>query len=198
MGLRNLAERAHDQTLKRALLNAFALLTDQEIYQVCENLAGAAPDTAAATIIDLLGPEGDRVAVMLPGIWAPGVLADSAIAAQVLTASASFKGKRGPSKDELKKAIDSVGLSPIETEAAHIDIEKVGVSALEWGGAGIILSNILISLLSKGIPAMRFATKIPRLIRAVGALGAAGYGAASSAVEQQSRPPLPLPPRGND
>jgi hypothetical protein len=165
MSLRDLAENAENKTLLRSVMNAFALLNDLEILQVCESITSMSSSAAADTIIELVGPESARAASVLPGLWAPASLADLEVASKVVVAAAGFKGKSSPSKDDLRKAIDALALSPAEKQAAHVDMEKVAESGLTWGLFGRLLADGVIAILARRIPLLRFAPRTQFLLK---------------------------------
>jgi hypothetical protein len=166
MSLRDLAENVENKSLQRSVMNAFALLNDLEILQVCEAITNMSASAAADTIIELVGPESARAASVLPGRWAPASLADLEIASKVVVAAAIFKGKGAPSKDDLKRAIEALALSPAEKQAAHVDVEKVAESGLTWGLFGRLLADGVIAILAKRIPLLRFAPRSQFLLKA--------------------------------
>lgn len=193
MSLSAIHQHEEDKTLKQAIRNAFALLTDADIFRVCEALANGSPSAATASIIEIVGPESGRVAALLPALWSPLTLADEPIAAKVVVAATAFKGRGAPTKEELKKAVDTFASTPEEARAAHIDIERTAASAIEWGFAGKLIADLAISFLTKRLPMLKFATRLPFGIRAAGLLGGATYGAAREASREGA--PLPLPPK---
>lgn len=191
MSLRDIADRREDHRLKAAILNCFALLTDEDILRVCDAIGQMSGPGAASTIIGLLGPESARVATILPAMWAPATLASESIAAQLVTAAGNFRGKDGPSKAELHKAVDALELSPSEKQSVHIDVEKTAVSALDWAFLGRMLASGVVAILQRRLPMLKYAENIPALIRGIGTVGGAIYGAEHEIAHEREAPALP-------
>lgn len=195
MSLRDLAEHARDKQLKCAFRNAFAILTNAEIYAVCEAMSGMSPAAAADTIIELLGPEEERVATLIPATWGAGDLADRDVAAKLLAASASYVGKP-PTKDDAKKTADALPLTQEEKQDLEKDIEHSVLGAVDWGMVGLVLSKVAIAVVAKRLPILRFAPNSQAIIKGVGTVAGAAFGAYRAHEEalQQQQKPTYLPP----
>jgi hypothetical protein len=185
MSIRSLLNEREDHTLKRSIRNAFALLTNAEIQQVCSELTNLEAGTSAAMIIELVGPEATRVASILPTLWEPAALADGEIASKVVVAAAGIKGSPVPRKEDVRRAIDNLDLSPADKSAAVQSIEKVAVSALDWALIGKFLGDITVAILARKFPMLRVASRIPFGIRAAGAVAGAAVGV------ERALPPMP-------
>jgi hypothetical protein len=189
MSLRSLISDREDHELKRAIRNAFALLPNMDIQHVCSALADTDPGAAAAMIIELVGPESDRVAAILPTLWEPGTLSDPEIASAVVVGAAKMKGTEKPTKDDVRKALGALALPPQDTKAASDTLQNVAESAVTWGLTFRLLGDVALSLLSRKLIALRVASRIPFLAKTAATLGGVIFGAERA---------LPLPPVGSE
>jgi len=192
MSLRTLAAQASDRSLRAAILNSFALLTDAQIFEVCTEICGMTPAAASDTIIDLLGPESARVASILPSMWAPASLADADIASKVVIAAGNFATQSTTTKAQVEKALSALDLTAQERHSVHIDLEKTAVSAIDFAMIGRLLASGVVALLQRRVPMLKYAENIPGLIRLAGTAAGAAFGArheVETEREQQLLPP---------
>jgi len=181
MSLSDITERENDRRLRRDIRNVMPLLSNQSILMLCEAIASAGPRAAADTIISIIGPEEARPAMVLPDAWDPGDLADPATVAQILTALGLVAGKVGATKDQAKAGLGLLNLDEHDRVRVVNEIEHAAVGAVEWGLLGRMIMNVGISLLSRKLPALRYATRVPGLLR-LGATAAGAVGGATSSI----------------
>jgi hypothetical protein len=188
MSLADLNRREDDKRLRCAIQNAFALLTDSEILEVCTELSGSSPASASAAIINLVGPESGRVGALLPAQWAPNVLADQDVAAMVLTSIGKNAGATSASKDDVAKTVNTLPITPEEGKAIISNLDKEVTGALDWALVGRLLSQVVIAVASKKLPMLKYAGRSQALIKGIGTAAGAAYGFG------HNMPSLPLPP----
>jgi hypothetical protein len=189
MSLRTIISEREDKALRNNIRNAFAMLTNADIQQVCSALANADPGSTAAMIVELIGPETDRIATILPELWGPNTLSDPEVAGAVVVGAAKMKGVEKPTKDDVRKAVGSIQLPPQEQKNMADTVERVAESAMTWGLAARLLADIALHVAGKKLIMLRAASRIPFLTKALATAGGAIFGAERA---------LPLPPMSGD
>jgi len=183
-----MSARREDRAEERAILNAFSLLTDTQVFAVCSAILNAG-SSAANFIINLLPPEKDRVAPLLQKQLGDYTLADPGIAARILAAIAGAPATP-PTGADLANVARSVGATPDEATRLKIDWEKSAMGVAEWAIAGRALAELALNIGTRLVPELRFATRIPGVTRLIGTV-TGGLIGASSGVSTDVQPVLP-------